>query len=443
MTPQETSLFFNDPWWIVLIKVVGIVLLLLTWTIVNVWYERRLVGKMQHRLGPIMNGPFGLGQALGDGMKLLFKEDFAPGMVDRFLFTLAPILAGTMAFTAWSVIPLGGEVTMFGVQTRLQVTDLPVGALVILAVASVAVYGFVLAGWSSQSSYALLGALRSSAQMISYEISMGLSYVAVFLYAGSMSTAQIVESQSQPLLPFGVDLGLQQWYWLMLLPSFVVYGISMVGETNRAPFDLPECESELVSGHLTEYSGFRYAIFFLAEYINMATVSAVMTTLFLGGYHAIWPFGLIIPDTGYWGMLWFVIKVQLLISVFVWLRGTLPRLRYDQFMDLGWKWMIPISIAWIMIIATFRALMNEGLFQGPLLWIALGVVLLGLLAAFFLGGEKVPVREAPPEGEFDAFAGGYPVPPMPGQVLPELADVVSVPGDRAPGTASDHSPKEQ
>jgi NADH-quinone oxidoreductase subunit H len=175
----------------------------------------------------------------------------------------------------------------------------------------------------------------------------------------------------------------------------------------------------------------------------MATVSAVMTTLFLGGYHAIWPFGLIIPDTGYWGMLWFVIKVQLLISVFVWLRGTLPRLRYDQFMDLGWKWMIPISIAWIMIIATFRALMNEGLFQGPLLWIALGVVLLGLLAAFFLGGEKVPVREAPPEGEFDAFAGGYPVPPMPGQVLPELADVVSVPGDRAPGTASDHSPKEQ
>lgn len=200
MTPD--SVVMNDPWWIVLIKVVGVVLLLLTWTIFNVWFERRLVAKMQHRRGPIMN-PIklgGLGQALGDGMKLLFKEDFAPGMVDKVLFTIAPLIAGACAFTAWSVIPLGGEVNMFGVTTRLQVADTDVSALLILAVASVAIYGFVLAGWSSQSPYSLLGALRSSAQMISYEISMGLSYVAVFLMAGSMSTSRIVQAQAQPLL---------------------------------------------------------------------------------------------------------------------------------------------------------------------------------------------------------------------------------------------------
>ena len=423
---MNSSIFFNDPWWIVLIKVIGVVVLLLTWTIFNVWYERRLVAKMQHRLGPIMNPTWlgGLGQALGDGMKLLFKEDFAPGMVDRFLFTLAPLIAGACAFTAWSVIPLGGEVMMFGVQTRLQVTDLPVAALVILSVASVAIYGFVLAGWSSQSPYSLLGALRSSAQMISYEISMGLSFVAVFLYAQSMSTVDIVEAQAQPIVPGGF-LGLQSWYWLILMPSFVVYVISMVGETNRAPFDLPECESELVSGHLTEYSGFRYAIFFLAEYINMATVSAVATTLFLGGYHGIWPLSLIIPDTGYWGLLWFMVKVQLLISFFVWLRGTLPRLRYDQFMDLGWKFMIPISFVWIMIIALMRKLRTDGVLSPGVMMIVIGVALLGLIAMMLLGGkaeEELPV--VPEPGPFDAFAGGYPVPPMPGQHLPELAEVV-------------------
>ncbi len=438
MTPD--SVVMNDPWWIVLIKVVGVVLLLLTWTIFNVWFERRLVAKMQHRRGPIMN-PIklgGLGQALGDGMKLLFKEDFAPGMVDRVLFTIAPLIAGVCAFTAWSVIPLGGEVTMFGVTTRLQVADTDVSALLILAVASVAIYGFVLAGWSSQSPYSLLGALRSSAQMISYEISMGLSYVAVFLMAGSMSTSRIVEAQAQPLFGGNV-LGLQSWFWLLLIPSFVVYLISMVGETNRAPFDLPECESELVSGHLTEYSGFRYAIFFLAEYINMATVSAVATTLFLGGYKAIWPLSFLIPDTGYWGFLWFFIKVQLLISMFVWLRGTLPRLRYDQFMTLGWKWLIPISLVWVMAISLLRGLTNHGLLQGPVLWIVLGVAALAVLGVAFLGGERAEPEPEWVDGPFDAFAGGYPVPPRPGQTLPEFADVVAGASepDQAAHAASD------
>lgn len=425
-------LVMNDPWWLVLIKCVAVFVLLLLWTIFNVWYERRLVGKMQHRLGPIMNGPFGLLQALADGMKLLIKEDFMPHMVDRVLFTIAPIITGTAAFTAWAVIPLGGEVEIFGVRTRLQATDLPVSVLVILAIASVGIYGFVLAGWSSNSPFALLGALRSSAQMISYEVSMGLSLVAVFLYAGSMSTSQIVEAQGQPLLPFGINIGVQNWFFLQLLPSFVIYVISMVGETNRAPFDLPECESELVSGYITEYSGFRYAAYFLAEYINMATVSAVATTLFLGGYHAPWPFNLIPAlDQGWWGLLWFAVKVQLLISLFVWLRGTLPRFRYDQFMNLGWKWLIPISLGWILVIATLKSIRNQQL-SGPVGWALLAVFFVALIGLWWWFDSRKEQRElaaaaarAVPAGDFDPFAGGYPVPPMPGQTLPELAGVVT------------------
>ncbi len=415
----------NDPWWLVLIKVVVLFVVLLVWTIFNVWYERRLVGKMQHRLGPILNGPFGLGQALADGMKLLIKEDFMPSMVDRVLFTVAPLIAGTAAFTAWAVIPFGGEVEIFGVKTYLQLADLPVGVLVLLAVTSVGIYGFVLAGWSSNSPYSLLGGLRSSAQMISYEIAMGLSLVSVFLYSGSMSTHQIVEAQRTAMLPFGLDVGLQTWYWLLLLPSFVVYAISMVGETNRAPFDLPEAESELVSGYITEYSGFRYAIYFLAEYINMATVSAIATTLFVGGYLPFWPLNLIEPLNNPWlGPIWFAIKVQLFISMFVWLRGTLPRFRYDQFMKLGWKVLIPISLAWIIVIATFQVLRQENLLQGPVLVVVILVLAAVVVAIMFIGDRPEPEPEAVEPGEFDAFAGGYPVPPMPGQVLPELRGVV-------------------
>ncbi len=414
----------NDPWWLVLIKVVVLFVVLLVWTIFNVWYERRLVGKMQHRLGPIMNGPLGLGQALADGMKLLIKEDFMPSMVDRVLFTLAPVIAGTAAFTAWAVIPFGGEVEIFGVKTLLQLTDLPVGVLVLLAVTSVGIYGFVLAGWSSNSPYSLLGGLRSSAQMISYEIAMGLALVSVFLYSGSMSTHAIVEAQRAPLAPFGFDFGLQSWYFLLLLPSFVVYAIAMVGETNRAPFDLPEAESELVSGYITEYSGFRYAVYFLAEYINMATVSAIATTLFVGGYLPLWPLNLVEPLNNPWlGPIWFALKVQLFISLFVWLRGTLPRLRYDQFMKLGWKVLIPVSLGWIILIATIQALRQENLLQGPIPWLVGAITLAAIVAIGFIGERPEP--EAEPAGEFDAFAGGYPVPPMPGQVLPEMQGVVT------------------
>ena len=422
------NVFFADPWWMILLKVVALFVILLVWTIFNVWFERRLVGKMQHRLGPIMNGPLGLGQALADGMKLLVKEDFRPKKADPLIFNLAPVLTGVAAFTTWTVIPFGGEVTMFGVDTRLQVTDLPVAALFILAIASIGIYGIVLAGWASNSTYSLLGSLRSSAQMISYEVAMGLALVGVFMFSGSMSTWQIVESQ-RPTMVFPVigDIGMQTWYWLILAPSFIIYVISMVGETNRAPFDLPECESELVSGYLTEYSGFRYAMYFLAEYINMATVSAVATTLFLGGYLTPWPLNLIpFLDNPWFGPIWFILKVQLFISFFVWLRGTLPRFRYDQFMDLGWKWLIPLSLAWILGVALVKNGIDTGWLRTPVALVVLGVLVAALLLYLFFGPKDAPPEKVVyPTGPVDVFAGGYPVPPRPGQVLPELAGVVS------------------
>ena len=416
------NVFFYDPWWMILLKVVVLFVILLVWTIFNVWYERRLVGKMQHRLGPIMNGPLGLGQAVADGSKALLKEDFRPKNTDKWVYNLAPLLTGVAAFTTWTVMPFGGEVEIFGVTTRLQVTDLPVAVLFVIAIASIGIYGIVLAGWASNSTYSFLGSIRSSAQMISYEVAMGLAIVGVFVLSGSMSTAQIVEAQREPILlniPFTDTVfnpGIPGWYGLLLFPSLVIYGIAMVGETNRAPFDLPECESELVAGYLTEYSGFRYAMYFLAEYINMATVSAVATTLFLGGYLPPWPLNLIpFLDNPWFGPIFFLIKVQLLISVFVWLRGTLPRFRYDQFMDLGWKKLIPISLLWIVMIAL-----------APQYTLGLAVLLVAILIA--LSGvtdrDDDEEEEIDVDAPFDAFAGGYPVPPRPGQVLPELAGVV-------------------
>lgn len=420
------DVFFLDPWWLIAIKVVVLFVILLVWTIFNVWYERRLVGKMQHRLGPIMNGPFGLGQAVADGSKALLKEDFRPANADKWVYNLAPVLTGVAAFTTWTVIPFGGEVEIFGVATRLQVTDLPVAVLFTIAIASIGIYGIVLAGWASNSTYSFLGSIRSSAQMISYEVAMGLAIVGVFVLSGSMSTHGIVEAQRVPLqfqIPLTdiqVNPGFPGWYAVLLAPSFIVYCISMVGETNRAPFDLPECESELVSGYLTEYSGFRYAMYFLAEYINMATVSAIATTLFLGGYLPPWPLNLIpfIADNAWFGPIFFFIKVQLLISGFVWLRGTLPRYRYDQFMDLGWKKLIPISLLWIVMIAI-----------APGYTLPLSILLLAILIA--LGGttdKEEEEEDVDTDAPFDAFAGGYPVPPRPGQQLPEMAGVVRAPG---------------
>jgi NADH-quinone oxidoreductase subunit H len=420
----------------------------LVFTIFNVWFERRVVGKMQQRKGPIMNGPLGLAQALADGTKLLLKEDFRPSGADKVVFTLAPILTGTAAFTAWSVMPLGGEVSIFGVTTNLQLTDLPMGVLFILSIAAVGIYGIVLAGWASTSEYSKVGAIRSTAQMISYEIAMGLSLVAVFMYAGSMSTSDIVNAQTQTwgALP---QLQFPSWYAVLLFPSFVIYVISMVAETNRAPFDLVECEQELVSGYITDYSGFRYAIYFLAEYINMATVSGVATTLFLGGYHAPWPLNPWLSvhagwwwiDAGWMGPVWFLIKNLCFIFFFVWLRGTLPRFRYDQFMHLGWKALLPINLVWILAVAAIRVGGGAGWLSPTVISVIFGVIIVALVVIFFLPSKPEEVRSEVSrvpeveEGVFDPFKDGYPTPPMPGQVLPEFADVLIGPGGEVIGSS--------
>ena len=353
----------------ILIKALLVFIFCVVLTLMSVWGERRLVGRMQERPGPNRVGPFGLIQALADGVKLALKEDLIPAAADKIVFVLAPIISATTCFMSFAVIPITGEVSLFGKTTAMQLTDLPVGVLYVLAIASVGVYGIVLAGWSSGSTYPLLGGLRSSAQVISYEVAMGLSLVAVFIYAGSMSTSDIVAAQST------------WWYGVVLFPSFAIYAISMVGETNRAPFDLAEAEGELVGGFHTEYSSLKFALFFLAEYVNIIAVSALATTLFLGGYHA--PPGLGFTEAwlgGWFTGIWFFSKVLVFFFVFVWLRGTLPRLRYDQFMQFGWKILIPVSILWILVVATLRTLSLEGAPRIVVVGFASFVVLLVMAA---------------------------------------------------------------
>jgi NADH-quinone oxidoreductase subunit H len=307
------------------------------------------------------------------------------------------------AFVTFSVIPFGPEVKVpfTDRHTPLQLTDMPVAVIFVMAIASIGIYGIVLGGWSSGSTYSLLGGLRSSAQMISYEVAMGLALVAVFLHAGSMSTSEIVESQKDV------------WFAFTLIPSFVIYLIAMIGETNRAPFDLPEAEGELVGGFHTEYSSLKFALFFLAEYINMATVSALATTLFLGGWRAPWPISIWDgANEGYWPFFWFMGKVLFFIFIFIWLRGSLPRLRYDQFMAFGWKVLIPGSIVWILAVATIRVIDLRGGIDRA--WLIGGAaVFAALLVALMFIPEREPTVEESETEEFDAFAGGYPVPPMP------------------------------
>ncbi len=426
---DSLSVFGKDPWWLVIIKAVLIFLVLVLLTLFNIWLERRVVARMQHRIGPNVHGPFGLLQSLADGVKLALKEDIIPKAADKVVFLLAPVLSTVPAFLAFAVIPFGPvvRVPFTDRTTPLQLTDLPVSVLFILAISSIGIYGIVLGGWSSGSTYSLLGGLRSSAQMISYEVAMGLALVAVFLYAGSLSTSEIVDAQQR------------LWFGLILIPSFVIYVISMVGETNRAPFDLPEAEGELVGGFHTEYSSLKFALFFLAEYVNMVTVSALATTLFLGGWRAPWPLSLWDgANTGYWPFLWFIAKVMLFVFLFIWLRGTLPRLRYDQFMKFGWKRLIPVSLVWIVAVASIRAISLEGGIDRRYLLAAIGVVAVLFLVLFFVGGEEEEAAEASGEVDehgqpvpppFDAFAGGYPVPPMPGQSLSTTATVRSSAAD--------------
>jgi len=442
MTGSQFGLFGTDPWWLVLLKVLAIFVMLVLLTLFTIWWERRVVSRMQNRIGPNRVGPLGLLQSLMDGIKLALKEEIIPKAAHRAVYWIAPVISATAAFLAFAVIPFGPEVSIFGVETPLQLTDFPVSVLYVLAIASIGIYGIVLAGWSSGSTYPLLGGLRSSAQMISYEIAMGLSFVAVFLYAGSMSTSQIVAAQ-EPV-----------WFAIILLPSFLIYVTSMVGETNRAPFDLPEAEGELVGGFHTEYSSLKFAMFFLAEYINMVTVSALATTLFLGGWRAPWPLSLWAgANEGWWPILWWLIKVQLFVFMFIWLRGTLPRLRYDQFMRFGWKVLIPISIAWIMIVATAKALRNDVTLSNTEILAGGAIIIVILLIGSWilqtrqdrkaeaLAAEEAAAADAP----FEAAAGGFPVPPMPGQTFTytsrrELAQGTTIVQERADAPAHTDEP---
>jgi NADH-quinone oxidoreductase subunit H len=402
--------------------VLGLFILLVVIVLLTIWAERRVVARMQSRVGPNRVGPFGLLQSLMDGFKLALKEEIIPRKVELGVYILAPLLSAVPAFLAFAVIPFGPEVSIFGQTTMLQLTDFPVSVLYVLAIASIGIYGIVLAGWASGSTYPLLGGLRSTAQMISYEIAMGLSFVAVFLYAGSASTSEIVTAQTK------------LWYVVLLLPSFIIYTTSMVGETNRAPFDLPEAEGELVGGFHTEYSSLKFAMFFLAEYINMVTVSALATTLFLGGWRAPWPISIWSgANEGWLPMLWFLMKVCAFIFVFIWLRGTLPRLRYDQFMRFGWKVLIPTSLAWIIVVSIARFYIGPDGSAYLSVLVAFGFSLALLMVSSYFAqvhrdrrAEAAEAAEISFEEPVDPFAGGHPVPPTPGQELLEPSRVPAV-----------------
>ena len=323
--------------------IIGLVFfMLLNSAAIMVLVERKVAGFIQQRLGPTRTGPWGVLQPMADIVKLLFKEELRPKAADRILFTLAPFISAVAAFTAFAVIPFGGETTLFGLLDEpipLVAADVNVAILVVFAVASMGVYGIVISGWASNSKYSLLGALRSSAQMISYELSYATALATVILLAGTLSLREVVAAQAGTW--FGV---IPRWFVVMQPIAFVIYMIAGIAETNRAPFDFPEAEQELVAGYHTEYSSVRFALFFLAEYINMVTVSAVATTLFLGGWHGPW-----LPASLGW--IWFLLKVAVLLFVYIWIRWTLPRYRYDQLMQFGWKWLFPASIVNLLITA--------------------------------------------------------------------------------------------
>jgi NADH-quinone oxidoreductase subunit H len=308
--------------------------MLLNSAAIMVYVERKVAAFIQQRLGPYLVGPRGLLQPLADIVKLMFKEELRPRAADAFLFALAPIISATCAFAAFAVVPFGAETTFFGLLNepiKLQVADVNVAILVIFAIASMGVYGIVLAGWSSNSKYSLLGGLRSSAQMISYELSYGMALASVLLLGNSLSLTDIVNRQAGAW--FHV---LPKWFLFLQPIGFLIFMTAGIAETNRAPFDFPEAEQELVAGYHTEYSSMSFAMFFLAEYINMVTVSAVATDLFLGGWH-----GPLLPESLGW--IWFLIKVAALLFFYVWMRWTLPRYRYDQLMAFGWKFLLPLS----------------------------------------------------------------------------------------------------
>ena len=330
-------------------------------TMLMIWFERKVVSDLQNRIGPNRAGPFGILQTLADGLKVLLKEDLIPDRSDRIVFRLAPILTMVPAFITFGLIPLGGDfrhhnggvVKMFGHQTVLQLANPGSGVLVILAMSSIAVYGVMLAGWSSGSKYPLLGSVRASAQMVSYEAALGLSVLAVVVSSGTLTTNGIVASQFP-------------WRWniaMTLFVPFAIFCLAATAELNRPPFDLVEAEQELVGSFQTEYSGFRFAIFYLAEFLNCVTMGAIIVTLFLGGPNGPVPFG----PGWLWGFVWFFVKLVVVLYAFVWTRAAVPRVRYDQLMDLGWKVMIPLSLGWLLLIVALHVARDHA-------WPVIGVI---------------------------------------------------------------------
>jgi NADH-quinone oxidoreductase subunit H len=381
------SLLVDDLLWapllIVLVKVLIVFVVGLLATMLMVWFERKAIAGMQNRIGPNKTGPFGILQTLADGIKLFFKEDLFPTRADRFVFALAPFLSFVPAFLSFAIIPLGGdfrdgssgEVTLFGQVTRIQLADPPIGVLFALAISSIAVYGIMLAGWSSGSKYPLLGSVRASAQMVSYEAALGLSLACVLLLAGTLSTSGIVVAQST----------ITDWHFISTgIVPFVIFLIAATAELNRPPFDLVEAEQELVGGFNTEYSSIRFALFYLAEFMNTVTMSALIVTLFFGGPQplAIGSFVFDIPllPNALEGTVWLLAKILVFLYMYIWFRATLPRLRYDQLMDLGWKLLIPASLGWFMLLAAQRL----GRQNGWNIIVVTGISIVVLVACYVL-----------------------------------------------------------
>ena len=371
-------LFNNGVTWavflIVVIKVVVAFSMLMGAVILMIWFERKAISDMQSRIGPQKWGPFGLLQTLADGLKLILKEDLIPSEADRTVFKLAPFLVLVPAFVTFGIVPIGGTVTIAGHVIMLQVANPPMGILVLLAMSGISVYGVMLAGWSSGSKYPLLSSVRASAQMISYEAALGMTIVTVVLVTGSLTMHDIVTSQGGGI-----------WHWNLIrlgLVPFCVFVIAITAELNRPPFDVVEAESELVGGFHTEYSSFRFAIFFLAEYMNTITMSAIIVTLFLGG-----PAGWIPPVSHLrwvFPILWFLVKTIVFAFCYVWFRASLPRFRYDQLMDLGWKRLIPLSLGWMLIVAGFLVAKGWGFIMAALVLLAWTV----LTRAFEIGQTR-------------------------------------------------------
>ena len=381
----------EHPLWVPLLQAVVVFAYYLLITAVLIWAERRVVAKMQSRIGPNRIGPFGALQTLVDGVKMFFKEDITPGMVNKLIYNVAPLIGVVAGFLVIAVIPIGGEVTLFGETFTLVVADLSIGVLWILALGSIHVYSVFLAGWASNSPYPLLGGIRSSAQMVSYEIAQGLAVASVVVYAGSLRVSDIVAAQSGS----GFIDGVPGWFAIPLFPAFLVFVIGMIAEAGRPPFDLAEAEGELVGGFNTEYSGMRFGMFMLAEFMSVVTMSAIVVTLFLGG-PAGPTFGL--PDSVAWIMpiLWFFVKVLAFIFFFILLRGAMPRYRYDKLMNLGWKVLIPVALVWLLVTASF-VLIDEtgGIPAGVRIGLAGAAAV--ILAALLLMGRTPDAQELAPE----------------------------------------------